>query len=134
MNEFLQLEIKNVKEILNTVKIFLANNSKNIKSTQYYLVLNDKKLLQVIEETLSDSLVDEKQRKIHLDLMETFLEKTKNVHSQISSLNDPESIELKRRIEEGVRYFGFTGNDQNDIFLLELKNTLEKVKKKEIVL
>jgi hypothetical protein len=134
MNEFLQLEIKNVKEILNTVKIFLANNSRNIKSTQYYLVLNDKKLLQVIEETLSDSLVDEKQRKIHLDLMETFLEKTKNVHSQISSLNDPESIELKRRIEEGVRYFGFTGNDKNDIFLLELKNTLEKVKKKEIVL
>lgn len=134
MSELFQLEIENLKEILDTVKNFVMSNNKSINVTHYYMSIGDKNLLQVIEETLSDSLVDEKQKETQLNLMEIFLEKTKNLYSQISSLNDPQSIELKRRIEEGLKYFGFTGNNENDLFLLELEKTLENLKKKELIL
>lgn len=134
MRELFQLEIENLKEILDTVKNFVMSNNKSINVTHYYMSIGDKNLLQVIEETLSDSLVDEKQKETQLNLMEIFLEKTKNLYSQISSLNDPQSIELKRRIEEGLKYFGFTGNNENDLFLLELEKTLENLKKKELIL
>lgn len=134
MSKLFQSEIENLKEILDTVKNFVMSNNKSINVTHYYMSIGDKNLLQVIEETLSDSLVDEKQKETQLNLMEIFLEKTKNLYSQISSLNDPQSIELKRRIEEGLKYFGFTGNNENDLFLLELEKTLEKLQKKEIIL
>ena len=75
MSELFQLEIENLKEILDTVKNFVMSNNKSINVTHYYMSIGDKNLLQVIEETLSDSLVDEKQKETQLNLMEIFLEK-----------------------------------------------------------
>ncbi len=134
MSEFFLSEGEKLKQILNTVKNFVSSNNNSIRSTQYYISLGDKKLLQVIEETLNDSHIDEEQKKEHIDLMKTFLEKKKNIYSHLSSSNDPESLEMKNAIEEAAKSFGFTGNNTNDIFLLELENTLERLEKKEITL
>lgn len=132
MKKFLLKEGKKLKEILETVQNFVVDNNSNVETTHYYILLGDKNLLQVIEETLNDPYIDNKKRKEQILLMSSFLKKTRKLYNIVNFSEDPEMINMKNRLEDAGKIFGFTSNNSNDIFLLELENTLKKLKQREI--
>lgn len=132
MKKFLLKEGKKIKEILETVQNFVVDNNSNVETTHYYILLGDKNLLQVIEETLNDPCIDNKKRKEQILLMSSFLKKTRKLYNIVNSSEDPEMINMKNRLEDAGKIFGFTSNNSNDIFLLELENTLKKLRQREI--
>lgn len=134
MIEFLQLrnDINEIKQILDIIKDFVISNNKNVKSTEYFICLGNKTFLQIIEETFNDPDIDVEEKSKHIDLLSTFLKKQKSCYANIILSNDPEDLEMKRRIDETVKFLGFSGNDGN--MFSELENTLERLEKKEIVL
>jgi hypothetical protein len=132
VKKFLLKEGKKLKEILETVQNFVVDNNSNVETTHYYILLGDKNLLQVIEETLNDPYIDNKKRKEQILLMSSFLKKTRKLYNIVNFSEDPEMINMKNRLEDAGKIFGFTSNNSNDIFLLELENTLKKLKQREI--
>ncbi len=132
MSGFFQSEVDEIKEILDVFKNFVISNHKGVKSTEYFISLGNKTLLQAIEETFSDPNVNDEEKSKHLELMKLFLEKQKKCYSNIILSDDPEALEMKRKIEETVRFLGFSGNDPNNIFS-KLENTLEKLEQGEIL-
>ena len=83
---------------------------------------------ELIEKTIMAPIMNKEQRKDHLKLMRTFLEKQKNLYFRISLSDDPEALEVKERIQEAAEFLGFDKNNINEVFS-EMENTLEKLDK-----
>jgi len=83
---------------------------------------------EIIEETFKAPIMNREQKKEHVELMRTFLEKQKNLYFRVSLSDDPEALEMKQRIEEAAQFLGFEGNNINELFE-EMERTLSRLDK-----
>ena len=83
---------------------------------------------QIIEETFKAPMMDKEQKKEHVELMRTFLEKQKNLYFRVSLSDDPEALEMKQRIQDAAEFLGFQGDNINELFS-EMENTLDRLDK-----
>ena len=83
---------------------------------------------QIIQDTFKAPLMNREEKKEHVELMRTFLEKQKNLYFRLSLSDDPEALEMKERIQEAAEFLGFKGNNVNELFS-EMENTLERLDK-----
>ena len=57
------------------------------------------------------------QKREHVDLMKTFLEKQKNLYFRLTLSDDPEAISMKERMKEKLaELLGFSGNNIDELF------------------
>ena len=83
---------------------------------------------EIIEETFKAPMMDKEQKKDHVELMRTFLEKQKNLYFRLSLSDDPEALEMKQRIQDAAEFLGFEGNNVNELFS-EMEETLNRLDK-----
>ena len=83
---------------------------------------------QIIKDTFKAPLMNKEEKKEHVELMRTFLEKQKNLYFRLSLSDDPEALEMKERIQEAAEFLGFKGNNVNELFS-EMENTLQRLDK-----
>lgn len=133
MSELFENEVEEIKQICNLIINFVVSNNKNVQITQYYLKLNDKNFLQIIEDTFNDSTLDGNQRKEYIELLKTFLEKLQSFYFRFSLSDDPELVEMVLFLKNAVKNFGFSGDTDNDLFS-QLENAINRIDKKEIAL
>lgn len=83
---------------------------------------------KIIQDTFRAPIMSREEKKEHVELMRTFLEKQKNLYFRLSLSDDPEALEMKERIQEAAEFLGFKGNNVNELFS-EMENTLERLDK-----
>jgi hypothetical protein len=83
---------------------------------------------QIIKDTFKAPIMSKEEKKEHVELMRTFLEKQKNLYFRLSLSDDPEALEMKQRIQEAAEFLGFKGNNVNELFS-EMENTLKRLDK-----
>jgi hypothetical protein len=83
---------------------------------------------QIIQDTFRAPIMSKEEKKEHVELMRTFLEKQKNLYFRLSLSDDPEALEMKERIEQAAKFLGFDGNNVNELFS-EMENTLTRLDK-----
>ena len=83
---------------------------------------------QIIEETFKAPMMSKEEKRNHVELMRTFLEKQKNLYFRVSLSDDPEALEMKQRIQDAAEFLGFQGDNINELFS-EMKNTLDRLDK-----
>ena len=81
---------------------------------------------QIIEETFKAPMMSGEEKKEHVELMRTFLEKQKNLYFRLSLSDDPEAQEMKERIHDAAEFLGFGSNNINELFA-EMERTLERL-------
>ncbi len=69
----------------------------------------------------------EQQKKDHIELLRTFLEKQKLFFFRISLSDDPEALEIKNRVLEAAKMFGFNEMDGMDKFFQQLDHTIKNL-------
>lgn len=84
---------------------------------------------QIIQETFKAPIMNKEQRKEHVELMRTFLEKQKNLYFRLSLSDDPEALEMKDRIQEAAKFLGFDGTRNMTELFSEMENTLDRLDK-----
>ena len=125
MNESFDSNLQEVEELFKSIVNFLNDNNKTLTRTKYFISLGTKTFLEVIEDTFNDMDVNIDEKKEHLVLIESFIEKVKNLHSVLSLSDGSESIEIKEKIERLSKSFGFTG----DTIVSNLEITIKNLKK-----
>jgi len=83
---------------------------------------------QIIEETFKAPMMSKEEKRNHVELMRTFLEKQKNLYFRVSLSDEPEALEMKQRIQDAAEFLGFEGNNINELFE-EMENTLSRLDK-----
>jgi hypothetical protein len=83
---------------------------------------------QIIKDTFKAPIMSKEEKKEHVELMRTFLEKQKNLYFRLSLSDDPEALEMKERIQDAAKFLGFDGNNVNELFT-EMENTLSRLDK-----
>ena len=83
---------------------------------------------QIIKDTFKAPIMSREEKKDHVELMRTFLEKQKNLYFRLSLSDDPEALEMKERIQDAAKFLGFDGNNVNELFT-EMENTLTRLDK-----
>jgi len=83
---------------------------------------------QIIQDTFRAPIMNSEEKKEHVELMRTFLEKQKNLYFRLSLSDDPEALQMKERIQEAAKFLGFDGNNVNELFA-EMENTLSRLDK-----
>ncbi len=83
---------------------------------------------KIIQDTFKAPLMNKEEKKEHVELMRTFLEKQKNLYFRLSLSDDPEALEMKERIQDAAKFLGFDGNNINELFA-EMENSLERLDK-----
>jgi hypothetical protein len=83
---------------------------------------------KIIEETFKAPIMTKEQKKDHVELMKTFLEKQKNLYFRVSLSDDPEALEMKKRIQDAAEILGFEGDNINELFS-EMEATLDRLDK-----
>lgn len=83
---------------------------------------------QIIKDTFRAPIMSREEKKEHVELMRTFLEKQKNLYFRLSLSDDPEALEMKERIEEAAKFLGFDRKNVNELFS-EMENTLTRLDK-----
>ena len=83
---------------------------------------------QIIQDTFKAPIMSREEKKDHVELMRTFLEKQKNLYFRLSLSDDPEALEMKERIQDAAKFLGFDGNNVNELFT-EMENTLSRLDK-----
>ena len=83
---------------------------------------------QIIKDTFRAPIMSREEKKEHVELMRTFLEKQKNLYFRLSLSDDPEALEMKERIQDAAKFLGFDGNNVNELFT-EMENTLSRLDK-----
>ena len=83
---------------------------------------------RIIQDTFKAPVMNKEEKKEHVELMRTFLEKQKNLYFRLSLSDDPEALEMKERIQEAAKFLGFDGNNVNELFA-EMENTLSRLDK-----
>ena len=83
---------------------------------------------KIIQDTFKAPLMSKEEKKDHVELMRSFLEKQKNLYFRLSLSDDPEALEMKERIQDAAKILGFNGNNINELFS-EMENSLERLDK-----
>ena len=83
---------------------------------------------KIMEDTFKAPMMSKEEKRDHVELMRTFLEKQKNLYFRLSLSDDPEALEMKQRIQDAAEFLGFDGNNVNDLFS-EMENTLDRLDK-----
>lgn len=83
---------------------------------------------KIIEDTFKAPLMNREEKRAHVELMRTFLEKQKNLYFRLSLSDDPEALEMKERIQEAAKFLGFDNNNVNELFS-EMERSLERLDK-----
>ena len=83
---------------------------------------------QIIEDTFKAPIMSKEEKRDHVELMRTFLEKQKNLYFRVSLSDDPEALEMKQRIQDAAVFLGFEGDNINELFS-EMENTLDRLDK-----
>jgi hypothetical protein len=83
---------------------------------------------KIIQDTFKAPLMSKEEKKDHVELMRTFLEKQKNLYFRLSLSDDPEALEMKERIQDAAKFLGFDGNNINELFT-EMENSLKRLDK-----
>ena len=83
---------------------------------------------RIIQDTFKAPLMNKEEKKEHVELMRTFLEKQKNLYFRLSLSDDPEALEMKERIQDAAKFLGFDGNNVNELFS-EMEQTLDRLDK-----
>ena len=83
---------------------------------------------KIIEDTFKAPMMNRGEKRDHVELMRTFLEKQKNLYFRLSLSDDPEALEMKQRIQDAAEFLGFEGNNVNDLFA-EMEQTLDRLDK-----
>jgi hypothetical protein len=83
---------------------------------------------KIMEDTFKAPMMSKEEKRDHVELMRTFLEKQKNLYFRLSLSDDPEALEMKQRIRDAAEFLGFDGNNVNDLFS-EMENTLDRLDK-----
>jgi hypothetical protein len=83
---------------------------------------------QINKDTFKAPIMSKEEKKEHVELMRTFLEKQKNLYFRLSLSDDPEALEMKERIQDAAKFLGFDGNNINELFA-EMENSLERLDK-----
>ena len=83
---------------------------------------------QIMEDTFKAPMMSKEEKKDHVELMRTFLEKQKNLYFRLSLSDDPEALEMKQRIQDAAEFLGFEGNNVNELFS-EMEETLNRLDK-----
>lgn len=83
---------------------------------------------KIIEDTFKAPIMSRDEKREHVELMRTFLEKQKNLYFRLSLSDDPEALEMKERIQDAAKFLGFDGNNVNELFT-EMENTLDRLDK-----
>lgn len=84
---------------------------------------------QIIEKTFKAPMMSREQKKEHIELMRTFLEKQKNLYFRLSLSDDSEALEMKKRIEESARFLGFSETHSMAELFKEMENTIDRLDK-----
>ena len=56
------------------------------------------------------------EKKSHIKLLNTLLEKQQLMYTRLSLSDDPDAIKMKKGIEESSRLLGFNDNDVHSVF------------------
>ena len=83
---------------------------------------------QIMEDTFKAPMMSKEEKKDHVELMRSFLEKQKNLYFRLSLSDDTEALEMKQRIQDAAVFLGFEGNNVNELFE-EMENTLDRLNK-----
>jgi len=83
---------------------------------------------QIMEDTFKAPMMSKEEKKDHVELMRTFLEKQKNLYFRLSLSDDSEALEMKQRIQDAAEFLGFEGNNVNELFS-EMEETLNRLDK-----
>lgn len=84
---------------------------------------------EVFEQTLKVPFMTGEQRKEHIELMRTLLEKQKNLYFRLSLSDDPEAIEMSEKFRETAQVLGFNKSHTISEFFSEMEKTLDKLYK-----
>jgi len=72
----------------------------------------------------ASSFATKEEKKEHINKMKTFLEKQKLFFFRVSLSNDPEALEIKNRVLEAAKMFGFNEMDGMEKFFEQMDKTL----------
>jgi predicted nucleotide-binding protein (sugar kinase/HSP70/actin superfamily) len=84
---------------------------------------------EIIEKTFEAPFMSGNQKKEHVALMRTFLEKQKNLYFRLSLSDDPEAIEMKERIQDAAKFLGMDPNLSMTDFFVSMEATLDNLDK-----
>jgi hypothetical protein len=82
---------------------------------------------EVIQKTFIAPAMTKEQKKEHVELMRTFLEKQKNLFFRLSLSDDPEALKMKERIEESAKFLGYEKTENMIELFGEMEKTLDKL-------
>lgn len=84
---------------------------------------------EVFEQTLKVPFMNVEQRKEHIELMKTLLEKQKNLYFRLSLSDDPEAIEMSEKFRETAKVLGYNASHTISEFFSEMEKTLDRLHK-----
>jgi hypothetical protein len=84
---------------------------------------------EIIEKTFKAPYMDREQKKEHVELMRSFLEKQKNLYFRLSLSDDPEALAMKERIQEAAKFLGFDSNTNMTDLFSEMEKSLDRLDK-----
>jgi peptidase E len=70
---------------------------------------------------------DKEKKREHLETMKEFLEKQKLFIFRMTLSNDPEAVEMKEKIIESARLFGFQPGDNLNKFFDDMQETIDRL-------
>jgi hypothetical protein len=84
---------------------------------------------KIMNELLYLPFFDKDKRREHLDTMREFLEKQRNLVFRISLSDDPEAVEMKEKIIESAKMFGFKETQSIDSFFQQMGESIDNLEK-----
>ena len=84
---------------------------------------------EIIEATFSAPLMTPEQRREHIDLMKTFLEKQKNLYFRLTLSDDPEAQLMKDSIMSSARQLGFPADVDLSYVFSNMTNVIDNMRK-----
>jgi len=69
------------------------------------------------------------EKREHLETLKTFLEKQKIFFFRISLSDDPDALEIKQRVLDAAKMFGYDEIDGMDKFFEQLDSTIKNLEK-----
>jgi hypothetical protein len=84
---------------------------------------------EIIQDTFRAPIMSREEKKEHVKLMRTFLEKQKNLYFRLSLSDDPEALEMKERIQDAAKLLGMDPNLSMVDFFVNMEATLDNLDK-----
>ena len=81
---------------------------------------------KIMEDTFKAPIMSKEEKRDHVELMRTFLEKQKNLYFRLTLSDDPEAVEMKQRIQDAAQFLGFDSNNVTELFE-EMDATLDRL-------